>query len=297
MTPPSSPSSSMSSASPTSAAHALRALTLSMGLMSLMGCSHAEAPSPGPWTGLARGAAPPREPSADDLKVWPGAPHHLWGRALIPLYRGASSSLSYDALATDLTLSSSMSSTNKLRWSKAASAALINYVVPSQDPSSPARPLFARAPAGIAQIVFMRPVQQAGPADDAAQAKPASPPAPSLHTPAPRPSPVATILPHWELPGLSQPRVLASVVLDETPPDSPSGSPRRYRSALWIKAPEADSPLYEHRDAQLEPASWQLRPDGSAMIEVVMVDSRGWPKRIDLIDLSALTSRALLSVE
>ena len=85
---------------------------------------------------------------------------------------------------------------------------------------------------------------------------------------------------------------LACVVLRERTKDENGEPAWKYHGEVWIRDLKSGE-VFRHRDDNLEPSSWQLHPGPKPQVEVVMADSKGWNRRIDLIDLNTLTVRKL----
>lgn len=103
---------------------------------------------------------------------------------------------------------------------------------------------------------------------------------------------VAQRMGYWEVAQLERDLALACVVLRERTKDENGEPAWKYHGEVWIRDLKSGE-VFRHRDDNLEPSSWQLHPGPKPQVEVVMADSKGWNRRIDLIDLNTLTVRKL----
>lgn len=103
---------------------------------------------------------------------------------------------------------------------------------------------------------------------------------------------VAQRMGYWEVSNLERDLALACVVLRERIKDEDGEPAWKYHGEVWIRDLKSGE-VFRHRDENLEPSSWQLHPGPKPQVEVVMADTKGWNRRVDIIDLNALTARKL----
>lgn len=65
-----------------------------------------------------------------------------------------------------------------------------------------------------------------------------------------------------------------------------------YRGEIWVRN-LADGRVFKHGDELLEPVEWQLHPGERPQLEVTMADAKGWPSRVDFIDLNTFEVRSM----
>lgn len=97
---------------------------------------------------------------------------------------------------------------------------------------------------------------------------------------------------YWEVEQLERDLIFACVILSEAVRDEEGEQSWTYRGEIWIKDVKTGE-IFKHSDPELEPSSWQLHPGPVPQVEVVMADKKGWPRRVDLLDLNALAARTL----
>lgn len=257
-----------------------------------------------------------------EIGTFVASPAYLHDTPYMAIYRGYKPG----ERPSSLKFYSSMSSSgrSKIDWSRAGSSdALLNMV---RIDANGQQLLFPDTPREFIELAFLLPratpsttpappppqpqvvqLTDASPAQTPVidlhihtsppQAPATPPPAGPLFTEAvPGREHVADHLPYWQLPNLPHALALGCAVMRTPHTDADGEKGWRYHGEIWLRDLDGDR-LFKHGDPALEPSSWQLHPGERPQLEVVMADDKGWPARVDLIDLTTLTVRSLPSIE